>query len=327
MLTRRRVVIGLGATAFAPLASFAQQQVSKVYRIGFLGAGSASGWAPQVDALREGLRDLGYVEGRNIVIEYRWAEGRYERLPELAAELVRLKVDVLVTYGTPGIRAAKQATTTIPIVMATSGDAVATGLVASLARPGGNITGSTFFDPELSAKRLELLKAAMPQTTRVAILLNPANPQTGVSLQSMEGTSKSLKLVLQRFDVQSPNEFEAAFSAMAKNNVDAVWIQQDPVFVENAKAVASLAEKQRLPAIGFAGFAEAGGLIEYGVNFPKLFRRSAHFVDKILKGAKPQNIPVERPTGFDLAINLKTAKALGIKIPNSILQQATKVIE
>ena len=328
MITRRRLVIALGAGALAaPLASFAQQQPAKVARIGFLGAGYAIGQMAPVEALRASLRDLGYVEGKNIFIEYRWADGKYDRLPDLAAELVRLKVDVLVTYGTPGTRAAKQATTTIPIVMATSGDAVAVGLVASLARPDGNVTGLTFFDPELSAKRLELLKEAMPRLTRVAVLLNPDNPAKGPSLQAMGITAKSLKVGLQQFDVRGPNEFERAFSAMAKGRVNAVWIHQDPMLYANIKVIANLAAKQRLPSIGFPEFAEAGGLIGYGVNFLELYRRAAVFVDKILKGAKPGDLPVERPTKFELVINLKTAKALGIKIPQTLLQRADKVIE
>jgi putative tryptophan/tyrosine transport system substrate-binding protein len=326
MLTRRVIVV-LAAGHFSPFASFAQQQPNRVYRIGFLGTGSASGWVRNVEAFRDGLRELGYVEGKNVVIEYRWGDGKYERLPELAAELVRLEVDVLVSYGTPGIRAAKQATTKIPIVMATSGDAVATGLIATLARPGGNVTGSTFFDPELSAKRLELLKEAIPRAKRVATLLNPANPQTRVALQSVEGAAKSLKMNLQRFEVQGANEFEAAFAAMGKSQVDAVWIQQDPMIFNDAKKVADLAGKHRLPAIGFSGYVEAGGLIDYGVDFPRLFRRAAYFIDKILKGAKPEDIPVEQPTVFELAINMNTAKALGIQIPYSLLLRATKVIE
>jgi putative ABC transport system substrate-binding protein len=328
MLVHRRVIVGVALSAFAPVACFAQQQqANKIHRIGFLGTGYAPGWVSNVEAFREGLRELGYVEGKNVVIEYRWADGKYERLPELAAELVRLEVDVLVSYGTPGVRAAKQATTKIPIVMATSGDAIATGLVASLGRPGGNVTGSTFFDPELSAKRLELLKAAMPRAKRVATVINPANPQTRVVLQSIESAAKSLKLELQRFEVLSANEFEAAFLAMGRSRVDALWVQQDPMIFTDVKKIADLAREHRLPAIGFNGYVEAGGLIDYGVNFPRLFRRAAYFVDRILKGTKPEDISVEQPTVFDLAINMNTAKALGIQIPYSLLPRATKVIE
>ena len=329
MITRRKLLIAVGAGALAaPLVSFAQQQPGKVYRVGILHAASDSSYASQqVEALRAGLRDLGYVEGKNIVIEYRWAEGKYDRLPELAAELVRLKVDVLVTHGTPGTRAAKQTTTTTPIVSASSGDAVATGLVASLARPGGNITGSTFFVPELMAKRLELLKEAMPRTRRVAALVNRDDPSTVPVFKAMEITARSLKIELQKFEVRGPNEFDSAFSAMAKSRVDGVVVQEDSMLTTNARSIADLAAKQRISSAGFPAFAEAGGLIGYGVNTVELFRRAAYFVDKILKGAKPGDIPVERPTKFELVINMKTAKALGIKLPTAILLRPDRVIE
>ena len=328
MTTRRELVIAFGLGALAsPLASFAQQQTAKVHRIGLLGSASASGYASRVEALRAGLRDLGYVEGKNIVIEYRWAEGKYERLPELAAELVRLKIDVLVSQGTPATLAAKRATTTIPIVMPAVGDAVATGIVASLARPGGNITGSTFFGPELNAKRLELLKEAFPRITHVAVLLNPDNPGTGPNLQAMEITAKSLKMELQRYEARGPNEFENAFSAMAKRRVEAVAIPEQSIYAANAGMIADLAAKKRIPLAGFPQIAEVGGLIGYGVNILEIWRRAAYFVDRILKGAKPGDIPVERPTRFELVINLKTAKALGFTIPQSLLQRADKVIE
>ena len=327
MNTRRRLVVALGAGVLAPLASFAQQQPAKVPRIGFLGSASASGFASRIEALRAGLRDLGYVEGKNIVIEFRWADGKYDRLPELAAELVRLKVDVLVTAGTPGTLALKRATTRIPIVMATSGDAVATGLVASLARPGGNVTGTTIVSPELMVKRLELLKEAFPRTRQVAVLSNPVNPVQGLSVQAMEIAARSLKVGLQKFEARGPNEFESAFSAIAKQRVDAIAIQQDGAFIANAKGIADLAVKHRLPSAGNKEFAEAGGLIGYGVNLLEIDRRAAYFVDRILKGAKPGDLPVERPTKFELVVNLKTAKALGVKIPDSIRLRADKVIE
>ena len=331
MVTRRRVVIALGATAlYAPLASFAQQQsATTIPRIAFLGAASAAGWATRVDALRAGFRDLGYEEGKNIAIEFRWAEGQYDRLPELAAELVRLKVDVIVTHAIPPTLAAKRATATIPIpiVMTNVGDAVANGIVASLSRPGGNITGDTFFLPELAAKRLEVLKDAMPRVRRIAVLANPDNPGIGPSLQAMEVAAKALQLVLQRFDARDSADLDSAFAAMATKHFDALTVLEDPKIVVNVKRIAELAAKQRLPSIGFIEFTEAGGLIGYGVNFLALYRRAAVFVDKILKGAKPADIPVERPMRFEFAINMKTAKALGIKIPNLILVQATKVIE
>ena len=327
-LRRRQLLLALGAGALAPsLASFAQQPPAMVARIGFLGSESASGYVSRVNALRAGLRDLGYVEGRNIVIEFRWAEGNYERLPDLAAELVRLKLDVIVTHAIPGTRAAKRATTTIPIVMAVGLDPVAMGLIASLARPGGNITGSTFFGPELSAKRLELLKDAMPRIMRVAFIVNPDNPGMVLGLQAMESTARLLKMESEIIEVRSPKEFDGAFAAMAKRRVDAVAVQEDPLFIANAGAIANLATKQRLPSIGFTEFAETGGLIGYGANYPEMFRRAAYFVDRILKGAKPGELPVEQPTKFELVVNMKTAKALGLKIPNSILVRADRVIE
>jgi len=310
----------------APLAVEAQQ-AGKVYRIGFLGTASASGEANRVEALRAGLRDLGYVEGKNIVIEDRWAEGKYDRLPDLVAELVALKVDVIVTTGgTPPALAAKQATTTIPIVMTGVGDAVATGLVSSLARPGGNVTGLTDLVPELMAKRLELLKEAIPRAGRVAVLSNPDNPSGVGVFKAMEVTARSLKVELQKFGVRGPNEFENAFSAMAKSGIDAVVVTQDSIFNANVKTIADLAAKKRLPSAGTKEFSEAGGSIGYGMNFPDNSRRAAYFVDKILKGAKPADLPVEQPTKFELVINLKTAKTLGLTIPQSLLVRADKII-
>ncbi len=310
----------------APLAAGAQQP-AKTPRIGFLGMTSAAEYASQIEAFRQGLRDLGYVEGKNSVIEFRWAERKYDRLPGLAAELVRLKVDVLVTHSTPGTLAAKQATSTIPIVMVVSGDAVGAGLITSIARPGGNITGSTFFNPELAAKRLELLKEAVPRITRVAVLLNPDNPGQGLLLQAMELTAKPLKLELQQVEARGPDEFDRAFAAMAKKRADALAVLEEPVFIAQARRIANLAAKSRLPTIGFSELAEGGGLMAYGVNFLDLYRRAAVFVDKILKGAKPADLPVEQPTRFELVINLKTAKTLGLTIPRQILLRADKVIE
>ena len=327
MNKRRKLIIALGASALAaPLSSFAQQPV-KIARIGFLGAASASGYAKQLDGFRLGLRDFGYMEGKNIVLEYRWAEGNYAQLAELAAELVHSKVDVIVTHGTPGTRAAKGATTTIPIVMAISGDAVATGLVVSLPRPGGNITGSTFFGPELSAKQIELLKEILPRITRVAVLVNPDNPVIGPMSKAMEITTKSLNLGLQQFAVRGPNEFENAFSAMVQKSVEAVAIQEDGMLNANVRTAGDLAMRKRLPLIGNTEVPRAGGVLGYGVNFPEVFRSAAYFVDNILKGAKPADLPVQQPTKFELVINLKTAKALGITIPQSLLSRADEVIQ
>ncbi len=325
---RRREFIGLvGSTVvFLPFVARAQQPAS-VPRIGFLGVTSASGHRRQLEAFRAGLSDLGYVEGKNIVIEFRWAEGEYDRLPDLAAELLGLKVDILVTHGTPGVLAAKQATRTVPIVMAAIGDPVAVGAVASIARPGGNITGMTFFNPEIAAKRVELLKAAFPTLRRIAILLNPNNPVIGPILQEMKLTAETLMVDLQQFEARGPSDFDQVFSAMAKEAVDAVVIVEDPMIIANAGAIGKLASKQRFPSIGFKDVAEAGGLLAYGVHFPQMFRRAAFFVDKILRGTKPSDLPVERTTKFELVINLKTAKAFGIEIPPTLLARADEVIE
>jgi putative ABC transport system substrate-binding protein len=329
MKTRRQWLIALGACAVAaPWPSLAQQRPVNVHRIGFLGATSIAAYKSRVDAVRAGLRDLGYVEGKNLVMEFRWADGMYDRLPNLAAELVRLKVDVIVTGGTPGTRAAKQATKTIPIVMAVSGDAVATGLIASLARPGGNITGTTYFDPELAAKRLELLKEAVPRATRVGVLTNPDNPQTmGTTLQYIRLAAESLKLKLSIFEARSPNEFEHIFSAMVESRVDAVAVVDDGMFIANQRAIADIAANKRLPLTGAKELAETGGLIGYGVDFVQTYYRAAYFVDRILKGTKPGDLPVERSAKFELVINLKTAKALGLTIPTSLLQRADQLIQ
>jgi len=327
--TRREILLtvswGLGLLAF-PRPSSAQP-AGKIRRIGFLGTGTAAGTAGWLEAFRDGLRDLGYVEGRNLSIEYRWADGQYERLPELAAELVRLKVEVLVTHGTPGTRAAKGATATIPIVMASVGDAVLVGLVANLARPGGNITGSSFFNPELAAKRVELIKEALPRLTRAAALINPDNPGQGTLLQRMEPTAKSLKLELQVIEVRGPADFEKAFKTMADRHVGAVVIAEDGMINSNLQAIASHAGGARLPSIGMAEFAQSGGLMGYGVSFPEMYRRAAFFVDKILKGTKPGDLPIERATKFETILNQKAAKALGITFPRSVLARADRMIE
>jgi ABC-type uncharacterized transport system substrate-binding protein len=326
-MRRREFITLLGGAAAWPLAARAQQP-SKVPRIGLLEPLSRSnlteGWA---EAFRSGLHDLGYVEGKNIVIEYRWSEGKYQRLPDLTAELVHLGIDILVTYGTPATRAAKQATTTVPIVMEVSGDAIATGLINSLNQPGGNITGSTFFNPELCAKRLELIKEAVPPTTRVGILFNPDNPISFPSLQEMERTAKSINLELERIEVHSPNEFESAFLALGTKRVDAMTVIEDAMLIANSKAIGDLVTERRLPSIGFKEIAHGGGLMAYGVDFDRLFYRAAYFVDKILKGANPRDLPVEQATKFDLVINLKTAKALGLTVPDKLLALADEVIE
>ena len=318
-IRRREFIMLLGGAAVGwPLAARAQQP-GKMARIGFLGSATAAGSAESVEALRAGLRDFGHVEGRNIVIEFRWAEGKYDRLSDLVAELIRLNVDLIVTHGTPGTRTAKQATTTIPIVMAISGDAIATGIVRSLAQPEANLTGSTFFLPELNAKRLELLKEACPQVARVAALSNPDNPVSKPIIPAMQTAATPLKLEIDAAKAQGPSEFDSAFAAMVKSRVDAVVVTEDGEFAASFGTIAALSAANKLASIGSPEYARAGGLIGYGVNLPGLYRRAAYFIDRILKGAKPADLPIEQPTKFELVVNFKTAKALGLDVPATVL--------
>ena len=328
MNNRRKLIIALGAGALAaPLASFAQQQ-GKVWRVGYLGNNSTSSSTGfLVEAWRASLRDLGYEEGKNLILEFRWAEGKNDRLPELAAELVGLKVDVIVTTGNFAVRAAKNATATIPIVFASAGDVVALGFVPNLARPGGNMTGGIFFYEELVAKRIELIKEVLPRLTALAWLVNPDSPSISSLSQKMEATARSSKVTLHKFPVRGPHEFEAAFAAMVKQRVGAVVLIDDPSYIANSTTLVQLAAKHRLPSIGFNEIPVAGGLMGYGVNFDGMYRRAAYFVDKILKGTKPGDIPIEQATRFELTINMKTAKALGITIPKTVLFRADRVIE
>ena len=319
------MLLGVAAASW-PVAAQAQH-TSRAVRIGFLGVSAPSGVEARLRRFRAGLRDLGYVEGQNIFIDFRWAEGNYSRLVEFAAELLHLKADILVTYGTPGTLAAKQATTTTPIVMIVSGDAVATGIVASLARPSGNVTGSTFFNPELSAKRLEVVKEAYPPARRVAILLNPGNPINAPVMRATEIVAKRLGLELLSFETRRSDELRSTFLGMSGAGVDAVGVTDDTLFVGNARVIAELAINNRLPSIGFTEFAPAGGLIGYGVNLGDLWYRGAFFIDRILKGTQPADLPVEQPAKFELAVNLKTAKALGLTVPDKLLVAADEVIE
>jgi putative ABC transport system substrate-binding protein len=325
---RRREFIRLFGSAVVawPLAARAQQ-AGKVHRIGFLGSATAAGSAKAVESFRAGLREFGYVEGRNIGIEFRWAQGNYDRLSDLVADLIATNVDVLITHGTPGTRAAKQATTTIPIVMAISGDAIATGLVSSLARPEANLTGSTYFLPQLNAKRLELLKEVFPSISRAAALSNPDNPVSRPIIPAMQAAAASLSVILEVVRAQGPSEFSPAFAAMTKSRVGSVVVTEDGEFAASFRTIAALALANKLPSIGAREYAEAGGLIGYGVNILDLYRRAAYFVDRILKGAKPADLPVEQPSKFELVINLSTAEALGLTIPPTLLSRAADVIE
>jgi putative tryptophan/tyrosine transport system substrate-binding protein len=325
---RRREFITLvgGAAATWPMAARAQQP-GKVARIGFLGSASASGSSGPVEALRAGLRDRGYREGQNISIEFRWAEGDYNRLPGLAAELVQLNIDILITHGTPGILAAKRATTTIPIVMAISGDAPSTGLVTNLALPEANVTGSTYFLSELNAKRLQWLKDIFPTVTKIAALSNPNNPVSKPIMATMQSMAANLKISVEQFKVAAPTEFGTAFAAMAAGRIDAVVVTEDGEFAASHRAISDLAIAKMLPSIGTTEFAVAGGLIGYGANILELYRRAGYFVDRIIKGSKPADLPIERPTSFELVINLKTAKLLGLTISPTMLLLANQVIE
>jgi putative ABC transport system substrate-binding protein len=325
-MKRREFITFLGGMAAAwPLAARAQPP-GKVYRIGFLGLTSLAETTRRLDGLRTGLRQLGYEEGKNIVIHYRWAEGRYDRLPEFAAELVKLTVDVLVTHGTPGALAAKQATSTVPIVMAAVGDPVEAGLVPSLARPGGNLTGMSMFYVEVCAKRVEMIKEAVPTLTRVAVLVNPTNPSHSIAFAAMENTAGTLGVELVPIEANARDDIVLAIGA-AKRGAPALVTIEDALFTSNARQIAELALQNGLPMIGFKPQAEAGALIEYGVDLTDLFYRSAALVDKILKGTPPTNLPIERATKFEVIVNLKSAKTLGIELPASLLIRANEVIE
>ena len=320
------LALTLGVLA-APLVADAQQ-TRKVYRIGFLAAGGGPAAVPLREAFRQGLREVGWVEGQNIVIEYRFAEGRFDRLPDLAAELVRLKVDIIVTGATPAAAAAKNATETIPIVMVSVGDPVGLGLIASLARPGGNATGLAYsVGLEIFGKGLQLLKETVPKVSRVAVLWNPGNPGHALAIRDVKGAAQSLGVQLQLLEARGPNDFDGAFAAMAQERVGALLVVAESMFFLHRTRLADLAARSRLPAAyGSREIVEAGGLMSYGPSAPDLYRRAATFVDKILKGAKPADLPVEQPTKFELVINLKTAKALGLTIPQSILIRADEVI-
>jgi putative ABC transport system substrate-binding protein len=311
----------------APFAAHGQQPPTKVYRIGFLGAESASYDSRRLEVLRTELRKLGYAEGRNIAIEPRFAEGNYDRLPALAAELVGLKVDVLVTSGSKAGVAASRATATIPVVVSNMGDAINPGFVANYAQPSGNVTGMSQLNPEVAAKLLDLLKQVKPQSATVAVLLNPANPNSGLVLRAQKRAADAMKVALEPVEVRGPDELESAFSTMGRRGIDALLVQSETMFSAHAKAIADLAIKHRIASAGTFDFARAGGLIGYSTNRLEAFRHLVRYVDKILKGAKPADLPVEQPSKVVLVINLNTAKALGLTIPQSLLLRADEVIQ
>jgi putative ABC transport system substrate-binding protein len=324
-ISRRRFAMG-GALLLATPSVGPAQPAAKVYRIGFLGSTSPKSHGIFLDAFRRALQERGYVEGKNLAIESRWAEGDYGRLPGLAEDLVRLNVDLILTHGTPGGRAAKAATTSIPIVIAILGDAVATGLVQSLAHPGGNLTGLSFFFAELNAKRVEILKEAVPTLKRVAVLMNGANPGNVVTFEATARLARTLGLEIHQALAQSPPDLEAAFAQIGRARADGVSLYEDPLFTAQAERLAGLAQRHRLPSIGFREFAEAGGLLGFGVNFTSAWRRAAGFAERIFKGARPADLPMEQPANYDTVVNLRAARALGLTLAPAVLLRADSVI-
>jgi putative tryptophan/tyrosine transport system substrate-binding protein len=313
---------------FASIHFAEAQQTGKVRRLGFLGATNPSLESARIEAFGQGMRELGHVEGKNIVIEYRWAQGKFDRLPELADDLVRLKVEVIVAGGSTSTGAAKKVTTTIPIVMAQVNDPVGSGIVASLSRPGGNITGLSTLAPEISGKQLELLKAVVPTLSRVAVFGSSTAPGNAQALRETEVAAAGFGAKLQYLDVLRSSDIETLFQLAIKGHSNAALVLSSPALNSQRKQIADLAIKNRLPAIFFnPEFVEEGGLMSYAVSFTNLYRRAARYVDKILKGAKPGDLPVEQPTTFELVINLKTAKQIGLTIPPNVLARADKVIK
>jgi putative ABC transport system substrate-binding protein len=325
MRRRAFITLLLGAAAW-PLAARAQQS-GRLKTIAFLGPNTLSAASDWVAALAQRLRELGWVEGRTITIEYRWAEGREERFTEIAAEFARLKVDIIVTSGTPAVMALKKATSVIPIVFATAGDPVGSGLVASLARPGGNVTGLATLANELAGKRLEILREIVPDLRRLAIMGNVGNPFTVLELGEIESAARTLDVGVVRLEIRRAQDLAPAFEAL-KSRADALYVCTDALANTNRIRINIAALGERLPTMhGSRDYVEAGGLISYGPNFPDMFRRTADYVDKILRGAKPGDLPVEQPTKFDLVVNLTTAKALRLEVPPTLLTRADEVIE
>jgi putative ABC transport system substrate-binding protein len=333
VISRRRFLTGV-AIALAPIGATAHaqqykaQQTGKVYRIGFLGNSTAALEANLVGPFREGLRDLGYVEGRNVLIEYRWAEGKYDRFPALIGELLALKVAVIVTAGTPATLAVKKATTSVPLVMLAVGDPVGTGIVPSLSHPGGNITGLTAISTEMDAKRPELLREVVPSVSYIALLWNAASPLQVLAEKQVQAAAQVLRMRVLSFGVKTEEEIKSALAVMARERPDALLVLADRLLLHHRALIMDFATRHRLPGVhAYRELVEAGGLMSFGPSYANMHKRAAYFVDRILKGAKPGDLPVERPRTFELVINLKVAKALGLTIPQSVLLRGTEVIQ
>ena len=328
MNNRRKLMIAVGAGLLTTRSAY-PQFAGKVPKVGYVGNATPALETALVEGFRLGLRERGYIEGKNIDIQYRWANGKIDAMPAVIAELIALKVDVLITAGTPAALAAKKATATVPIVMAAVGDAVDSGIVPSLARPGGNITGLSTLYTQLEGKRIQILHELVPKLKHIALLTNPANPFTTLMLKSARAATGARHLATQIYEVSAVGDFEKVFAAIAKSKPDAMAVLADrPFLVSNRQRIVEFAAQNRLPAMyPFSEFMDDGGLVFYGPNFPEMFRRAATYVDKIIKGAKPADLPLEQPTRFEFILNAKTAKALGLTIPQSLIISADKVIE
>jgi putative ABC transport system substrate-binding protein len=329
MISRRRLLVAFAAGIASAARIAHAQQTGKLPQIGYVGNSTSALEASLIEGFRQGLHERGFTEGKNVIVHFRWAEGKMDELPKIVSQLLALNVDVLVTAGTPAALAAKKATTTVPIVMAAVGDAVDSGIVSSLARPGGNITGLSTLYTQLEGKRIQILREFVPKLKRIALLTNPANPFTALMVKSALAATASQNLSAQIYEVSSVAEFENVFAAISKSKPDAMSVLADrPFLVSNRLRIVQFAEKQRLPAMyPFSEFMNDGGLVFYGPNFPDMFRRSATYIDKILKGAKPADLPLEQPTRFEFIINAIAAKALGLTIPQTLLISADKVLE
>jgi putative tryptophan/tyrosine transport system substrate-binding protein len=325
---RKKIIrFALCAMLFALSLPAEAQQRTKIPRIGFLGNSTAALEANLIGPFREGLRDFGYVEGKNIVIEWRWAEGKYERFPALIAELIASKVDLIVTAGTPATIALKKATTTLPLVMIAVGDPVGTGLIASLAHPGGNLTGLTSISPELDGKRLELLREVVPKISHVAVLWNPTSPLQVVAERETQAAAQAMRIKVLSLGVQAQEQFDDAFATIRRKRPGALLVLADRLFLHHRARIMDFATKQRLPGVhAYVELVEAGGLMSYGPSYAGMHRRAAYFVDRILKGTKPVDLPVEAPAKFELVVNLKAAKQIGVTIPPNVVYRADRVI-